>query len=95
MYLVLTHTPRLREELVDDRPAGQSGEEQDRQEELRKGGERRASSASWKTPRFVSEKAEVRESEDAGNGDKNQETTVLACLMSSFSVWRAGTQCEN
>ena len=63
MYLVLTHTPRLREELVDDRPAGQSGEEQDRQEELRKGWERRASSASWKTPRFVSEKAEVREVE--------------------------------
>ena len=36
-----------------------------------------------------------RESECAGNGDKNQETTVLACLMSSFSVWRPGTQCEN
>ena len=35
------------------------------------------------------------ECERARNGDENQETTVLACLMSSFSVWRAGTQCEN
>lgn len=40
------------------------------------------------------EKDTVRESECAGNGDKNHETTVLVYLMSSFSVWRAGTQSE-
>ena len=40
------------------------------------------------------EKGKVRESECAGNGDKNHETTVLVYLMSSFSVWRAGTQSE-
>lgn len=39
------------------------------------------------------EKDKVRESECAGNGDK-RETTVLGYLMSSFSVWRAGTQSE-